>query len=310
MQNLGNLDNHYTLISLKFEDAYNFYYVGQNQNHNDFIIEIPRSEINNDNDDNNNIPTNDFNILNTLNNANCPFILRYIGNGNGPLILNNQPPINVHYTLYEYASKFVLGDYIRHQSLSERHAKLIFKKILNGVQTIHNANICHRNIDIWHIIFDENYIPKIFSFNLSRLNANNLQENFFRRNHVPPEAIQGKLYNGFRYDIFSLGQLLFNLVTGKIGFETALPTDQLYNLIRRQDYDKYWSNRQFQGLNLSPSFKDLFVRMVAYDPAERPTIEEILNSPWMQDINNLTPQQMDALENEVRAELQNREAHI
>ena len=69
MQNLGNLDNHYTLISLKFEDAYNFYYVGQNQNHNDFIIEIPRSEINNDNDDNNNIPTNDFNILNTLNNA-------------------------------------------------------------------------------------------------------------------------------------------------------------------------------------------------------------------------------------------------
>ena len=119
MQNLGNLDNHYTLISLKFEDAYNFYYVGQNQNHNDFIIEIPRSEINNDNDDNNNnIPANDFNILNTLNNANCPFILRYIGNGNGPLILNNQPPINVHYTLYEYASKFVLGDYIRHQSLS------------------------------------------------------------------------------------------------------------------------------------------------------------------------------------------------
>ncbi len=50
--------------------------------------------------------------------------------------------------------------------------------------------------------------------------------------------------------------------------------------------------------------------MVAYDPVERPTIEEILNSPWMQDINNLTPQQMDALENEVRAELQNREAHI
>jgi serine/threonine protein kinase len=177
MQNLGILDNQYILISLKSEDAFNFYYAARdNQNQNDFIIEIRTNEINKDNNKKiNNIPANDFNILNTLNNANCPFILRYIGNGNGPLILNNQPPINVHYTLYEYASIFVLGDYIRNQSLSERHAKLIFKKILNGVQAIHNANICHRNIDIWHIIFDENYIPKIFSFNLSRLNANYLQ---------------------------------------------------------------------------------------------------------------------------------------
>ena len=99
MQNLGILDKQYVLISLKDEDAFNFYYVARDiQNQNDFIIEIRKNQINNNNINKiNNIPSNDFNILNTLNNANSPFILHYIRNSNGQLVLKNEPPINVHY---------------------------------------------------------------------------------------------------------------------------------------------------------------------------------------------------------------------
>ena len=43
--------------------------------------------------------------------------------------------------------------------------------------------------------------------------------------------------------------------------------------------------------------------MVAFNPNERPTIEEILNSEWMQEINNLNEAQLNALENEIRQEL-------
>ena len=48
--------------------------------------------------------------------------------------------------------------------------------------------------------------------------------------------------------------------------------------------------------------------MVAYNPNERPTIEQILFDVWMEEINNLNAEQMDNLENEVRNEFQNREA--
>ena len=156
MQNLGILDNQYILISLKSEDAFNFYYAARdNQNQNDFIIEIRTNQINKDNNKKiNNIPANDFNILNTLNNANSPYILHYIRNRNGPLVLKNQPPINVDYTIFENASKFNLGNYLNKEGFSERHSKLIFKKILTGVQAIHNSNICQRNISPWHIMFD------------------------------------------------------------------------------------------------------------------------------------------------------------
>ena len=50
--------------------------------------------------------------------------------------------------------------------------------------------------------------------------------------------------------------------------------------------------------------------MVAYDPLQRPTINEILNDPWMDELNNLNNDELNALENELRDELHNRETHI
>jgi len=35
------------------------------------------------------------------------------------------------------------------------------------------------------------------------------------------------------------------------------------------------------GKSLSEEFKDLVISMLSYDPALRPTIEEILRHPWM-----------------------------
>ena len=50
--------------------------------------------------------------------------------------------------------------------------------------------------------------------------------------------------------------------------------------------------------------------MVAFVPHERPKIEDILNDPWMKEINNLNNEQMNALETEIRNELHNRENQI
>ena len=50
--------------------------------------------------------------------------------------------------------------------------------------------------------------------------------------------------------------------------------------------------------------------MVAFNPAQRPTIDQILNDEWMQEINNLNDEQRVALENEVRQEFNNREAFV
>jgi len=305
MQNLGTLDDQYTILSLKYNTGFRRgYHARQNQNQNDYLIELPI---------NNNInafPANEINILNILQNIDNPNILHYIGNGNGPLVLNNQPPINKPYLVFEYVPKNILFDYIFAGAFTEKHSKLIFKKILNGIRSIHNAGICHRDIKPENILLDENYNPKIYDYSFACLNANNIQEFVGTINYSAPEILLNQPYDGIKCDIFSLGQLLFNLVTQIFGFQSAREDDQHYTLIRQQNYAVYWDSPAFANLNLSNNFKNLFVRMVAFNPNERPTIDEILNDEWMQEINNLNAVQIDNLENEVRNEFQNREAQI
>ena len=309
MQNLGTLDDRYTLLLLAFNNINRSYYIARdNQNQIQYIIAIKG---NNPDDNNNDFPANEINILNILHNVNNPYILHFIRHGNGQLILQNEQPRNVAYLVFEDAYiNFSLHDCLTLGRFQERHAKLIFKKILNGIQAIHNANICHRDISINNIIFDPNYNPKIYYFNFSCLNANNLVDMVGILQYTPPEIFANQPYNGFKYDIFSLGQLLFYLVVGRFGFQSSRDNDNHYTLIRTHQYDAFWQLVLPQNLNLSESFRNLFLRMVDFNPNGRLSINEILNGQWMQEINNLSAEDMNILENEVRHELDNRRNHV
>ena len=306
MQNLGTLDNQYTIVSLKYDTGHKKRYLArQNHNQNNIFVELSKDEAMDA------FPANMINILNILQQIDNPNILHYIGNGNGPLAFNNKPPVNKPYLVFEYSSRHDLYDYIRIGRFAERQAKLIFKKILNGIRAIHNAGICHRDIKPANILLDENYNPKIGDYYSACLNANNLQGLAGTRMYAAPEIILNQPYNGIKCDVFSLGQLLFNLVTGRYGFEIAREDGPLYSLIRQQNYAAYWNRPKLVQLNLSDNFKNLFVRMVSFNQNLRPnSIDDILNDVWMQEINNLNAEQMNTLENEVRNELQNREAII
>ena len=175
-----------------------------------------------------------------------------------------------------------------------------------------HKNLCHRNLKPGSILLDENYNPKIAGFCLSCINMNNLQS-AGTKSYEAPEVLAHQPYNGIKADIFSLGQLLINLVTGQFGFLSPSKTDRYYRLIIEQKLDHYWHElHQINQINpdLSQEFKNLFIRMVDPNPDNRPSIDEILNSPWMQEINNLNQEQMNALENQVRNEFQLREPQV
>ena len=274
MQNLGTIDNTYTILSIKnTEGPYATYRVRHNQTNNLHLIDVYRNQI----------PANLMNIMNNLIAINHPNVIHVIGHGNGPIALNNHPQVNRPYIVYENVIHSDLYAYILIQHFTERQAKWIFKKILEGVQALHNANICHRDLNTENILLDENYMA--------------------------PEILLNQPYNGITADIFSLGQILFNLVTGLYGFHAARPNDQFYNLIIQQNIAQYWQNLGNQ-INVSQEFKNLFIRMVDPNPAQRPTIAQILNDPWMQEINNLNEEQRNALENEVRNEFKIREQQV
>ena len=117
---------------------------------------------------------------------------------------------------------------------------------------------------------------------------NNLNQRVGRLPFMAPEILSNQPYNGINADIFSLWQILFILVTGIKGFETANVNDQFYRNIIQHSIDHYCQIIDYHDLNLSQDFKNLFIRMVDPDPAQRPTIAQILNDdPWMKEINDL-----------------------
>ena len=302
MEYLGNVENKYMILSIEKDlYTYDLFEVIEEETKIKYIIKCLKKE-------NEDIPANEIEILNKIKNINNPYISKFIGHGKGNVTLNNEEPKIKSYLIFEYMTKFPLYYYVSGEAhgFGEKQAKLIFRKILNGIQAIHETNICHLDIKAQNILLDDNYNPKIFGFEHSCLNADDLKNFVGTQNYASPEIFNSKPFNGIKADIFSLGTLLFILVNGILPFHSSQKFDVYYSRIIVKKYQEYWNSETIRNLNLSDSFKNLFVKMVAYNPNERPSIDDILNDEWMQEINNLNAEQLNNLEDEVREEFQAR----
>jgi serine/threonine protein kinase len=250
-----------------------------------------------------NLFQNELDILNSLKELKNPYIVNVITSGVGIIDRKNYKKQR-QYIILENAPNGELINYIYYPKVGfgERRSKLIFSKILEGVQAFHNAGICHRDLKMENILLDVNFIPKIIDFGFATLNQDNLTDIRGTESYCAPEILRGKTYNGFKADIFSLGVVLFTLTTAKFGFGTARRNDPYYKYIAKNEIDSYWKEVEDLIPAISKELKELFIRMVSYSPNKRPTIQEILDSDWMKEIKNLNKDQLEQLENEIREE--------
>ena len=229
--------------------------------------------------------------------SNSPFFIKYISSSSG-FLDTDEFEKNKHYIIFELAQKGELFDYItcNKTGFQETNCKLIMYKILLAIQTLHKIGICHRDIKAQNILLlGDNYEIKICDLGNSSFiygkNGKVLQKGEFGTvGYMAPEVIEGNEYDGEKADIFSIGVLLFTLRTCSIPFVIpkiiykGTTKEKLYNYINNNS-NYYWIIRDLPGL--SEEYKNLFIKMVAYDPNKRPTIEEILNDDWMKEITNL-----------------------
>ena len=317
MENNDNLiDNQYTIIEKKGSGASSKVFLVKEINSEEIYAAkvLKKLDISESGEKEIKLFENEIKILNYLKEkTNNPFIIKLINSGEGEIVRPNKEITKNKYIILEYAEKGSLLDYIyyyRNKGLEERFGKIIFYKILQGIQACHKVNICHRDLKLDNILFDINFNPKICDFGLSEFNQNEFTDTVGTLKYEAPEILYNKPYNGFEVDIFSLGVTLFTLVTGTFCFQIAKRNNELYNLIKNKKYEKYWKKFENLGINLSNNFKNLFLRMVSYNPKERPIIEDILNDEWIKDIKDLNKEKFIELENEVKEELLKREIEM
>jgi serine/threonine protein kinase len=252
------------------------------------------------------------------------FFVKYISSSlNGSLDIDGFKETKC-YILYELASKGDLFKYIKcyGNGFNEKYSKVISYKILKALKTLHKLKICHRDIKAENIVLDEKYNIKIADFGLSGFTYGNdgkilQKEKVGTQEYMAPEVIDKKEYDGEKADIFSTGVLIFTILVCKIPFPIAQiynegkKINQLYRFIKEKDEKKYWETLKEQDIDgLSPEFKDLFLKMVAFEPSERPTIKEILNHDWMKEVSKLREEEFNQYEEDLISELKEREENF
>ncbi|KAK4191192.1 kinase-like domain-containing protein [Podospora australis] len=173
----------------------------------------------------------------------------------------------------EYAGGELFDYIVQHGKMRENEARRFFQQMLCAVEYCHRHKIVHRDLKPENLLLDENLNVKIADFGLSNImtDGNFLKTSCGSPNYAAPEVINGKLYAGPEVDIWSCGVILYVLLVGRLPFDDEhIPS--LFAKIARGSYMvPTWMN---------PAAAALIKKMLAVNPVQRATIEEIRQDPW------------------------------
>ena len=159
------------------------------------------------------------------------------------------------YLIMEDADGISLDEYINTISglIVEDRICPFFEPILDAVQCAHKHGIIHKDIKPSNIIITKDGIPKILDFGISAIlkDEGNDSEGVIMGtpSYMSPEQVKGEKLDT-RSDIYSLGVLLHQMLTGNAPYDTTTLTEQEINervikepLPRMKTFYKYVSDK-------------------------------------------------------------------
>ena len=172
----------------------------------------------------------------------------------------------------------LLGYIKKRNRLHEPVAKFIFKQIVLALKYIHQNNIVHRDIKLDNILIDLDNNIKICDFGVSKIISKNdiMLEQCGTPAYIAPEILLNKGYEGFSVDVWSAGVVLYAMLSGTVPFK-GVNLKELHTSIISGNY---------QPINdISNEASHLLKNILEIDPKKRITTENILNHPWLIDVD-------------------------
>ncbi|OHT14301.1 CAMK family protein kinase [Tritrichomonas foetus] len=143
-----------------------------------------------------------------------------------------------YYILMEYCPNGELFSHIiAKKRLPEVEARIFFKHILDGLAFIHSCKIAHRDLKPENVLIDAEGHAKISDFGLSKYVGDSglTRTSCGSPCYVSPEVLTGKEYNAIKSDMWSMGVILYAMVTGQLPW-TRRNQLQLFQQIKKGHY--------------------------------------------------------------------------
>jgi serine/threonine protein kinase len=183
-------------------------------------------------------------------------------------------------TIYDVGQEkdmtYIVMQYIEGQSLqkvistgekvSTQEVIQLMDQLCKALDYAHDNGIVHRDIKPANILLDKKGKPFIVDFGVARLESSTLTEagaTLGTPSYMSPEQVMGKKVDR-RSDIFSLGSILYELLTGKRAFQAQSITTVIYKIINEEPLAL---TEVKKGLPMG--FERIVCKALAKDPRDR-----------------------------------------
>ena len=165
------------------------------------------------------------------------FIKKFVIEAQSVANLNNQNIVKIYdvgqhiedgkiynYIVMEYIKGKTLNELIKDKGRLNSNAVVsISKQIASALDCAHKHHIIHRDIKPHNIIIDENLNVKVTDFGIARIATSSTitytSSVLGTVHYISPEQAKGKFIDE-KSDIYSLGVVMYEMVTGRVPFDT------------------------------------------------------------------------------------------
>ena len=170
---------------------------------------------------------------------------RFIQEAKAASALNHPNVCTIHDIQEHGGQMFIVMEFVDGQTLRDKRGAISFKQaidigiqIADGLAAAHEKGIVHRDIKPENIMVRKDGIAQIMDFGLAKLRASGSKITRLTKEgstvgtagYMSPEQIQGQDAD-HRSDIFSLGVLLYELLTGQLPFKGVHETALAYEIV-------------------------------------------------------------------------------
>ncbi|KAK3602910.1 hypothetical protein CHS0354_039326 [Potamilus streckersoni] len=196
-----------------------------------------------------------------------------------------------------------LNNIIKTQKLSDDHVQFLIYQILRALKYIHSAGIIHRDLKPSNIAVNEDCELKILDFGLARAADDSMTGYVATRWYRAPEIMLNWMHYNHTVDIWSVGCIMAEMLTGRPLFPgtdhidqlqrilslVGTPSDALLEKISSAEARNYikqlekWEKKDFRIVivGANPNAIDLLERMLDLDSETRITATQALAHPYL-----------------------------